>query len=389
MSVERPVITYLGSTRYSIKISWTSCKSNGEELSYIVQIEDRVYDWITKYWGLQTSTEIRNLSPEEIFSVRVGYVKKIEEEWDDEVVWSDVSILASKFDLPWSFYLFQDIERFSEENINNFIQERNWEIGVLNRQGETALMKAIRFKNDSALKLLISGGADINEQLWPTFRSPLMNACYYGNLEAAQILCTKGADWSLKDINGMEALHYAVEASQIDLVKYIIECGAYINSKDNSGWTPLMIGIIMGADYESLKFLIDNGAEIKTEDNWKRSCLRMSKIVDLDEDKRRLFEAKEDEKGLDESSAWNSNGEKSEEESDMDMLAEYTDTITWILQEGTKKEGEKELVKENAESEEPEKTQSISNKVTLPNHTETGTNQEINTDATTIENTPC
>ena len=63
--------------------------------------------------------------------------------------------------------------------------------------------------------------------------TPLIMACYKGYYEYVHILINLGADYSLVDKSGKNALFYAVESQNYRIVKYLILIGIDKNKKDN------------------------------------------------------------------------------------------------------------------------------------------------------------
>lgn len=55
----------------------------------------------------------------------------------------------------------------------------------------------------------------------------------------AGLLIDKGADVSAKDNSGMTPLHYTAEDGDIYVAELLVASGADVNTKDNDGKTPL------------------------------------------------------------------------------------------------------------------------------------------------------
>ena len=63
--------------------------------------------------------------------------------------------------------------------------------------------------------------------------TPLIMACYRGYYEYVQVLINLGADYSLVEKDGKNALFYAVESKNYRIIKYLILIGMDKNKKDN------------------------------------------------------------------------------------------------------------------------------------------------------------
>lgn len=108
-----------------------------------------------------------------------------------------------------------------------------------NKDHKTPLIQAIEQDNSVVVHLLINLGANVNNRLKFTQRTPLMIAIYRSRLEIASYLIDKGAHISAVDVNGLNILHFAVESNVLDNVIYVINLGIDVNSKDRHGWTVL------------------------------------------------------------------------------------------------------------------------------------------------------
>ncbi|MCC2647125.1 MAG: ankyrin repeat protein [Rickettsiaceae bacterium] len=92
-----------------------------------------------------------------------------------------------------------------------------------------AIIIAAISKNDfAAVKFFLDHGIGANHTLWETYDNILQQACIHGS---------------------------------IDIVKLLVERGAYINSfNPDNGATPLSEAVRGGDNYEVIKFLLENGA---------------------------------------------------------------------------------------------------------------------------------
>lgn len=107
----------------------------------------------------------------------------------------------------------------------------------------TPLIKASINGNSLAVQKLIDAGANINEP-----DSKGYNALFYaieqGQLEIVKILIGKGANLESKDLQGLTPLTFAVyytfpNPNSIDVIKLLIKSGANINAKNHEGDTVL------------------------------------------------------------------------------------------------------------------------------------------------------
>ncbi|XP_049645486.1 ankyrin repeat and SAM domain-containing protein 4B [Suncus etruscus] len=69
--------------------------------------------------------------------------------------------------------------------------------------------------------------------------TPTLLAAYHGNLEALEIICSRGGDPDRCDIWGNTPLHYAASNGQTHCVSFLVNFGANIFALDNDLQTPL------------------------------------------------------------------------------------------------------------------------------------------------------
>ena len=126
--------------------------------------------------------------------------------------------------------------------------------------GTTPLIHALTKEDGVLLKALLSRKADPN-YVSPQGVTALMAACEARNLEFVKVLLDAGADPNVKGYLGMTALFYAAKDNQTEIVKELIKHKANVNVvEEQYGSTPLIMAMSSG-EGESLKALIDAGAD--------------------------------------------------------------------------------------------------------------------------------
>lgn len=115
----------------------------------------------------------------------------------------------------------------------------------------------------------------------------LLKACKNNGTGEAEILCQKGANVNCKGVFESPLLN-AVRNGDAQTIKVLIDAGAKVNSRD-FGTTPLIEAILFGRQteingnvkksiikldfYEVLVTLLENGANLKLEDDDGKSAL--------------------------------------------------------------------------------------------------------------------
>jgi ankyrin repeat protein len=126
--------------------------------------------------------------------------------------------------------------------------------------GTTPLMRAARNGDYEAVKILLDAGAD------PTIKQPrgtnaLMMSCGVGRglgvfakdvgteadlRRAAELLINKGVDVNLANDDGLTGVHIAAQAGLDSVVRLLAEHGAKLDVKDKRGRTPVDMAMGVG-----------------------------------------------------------------------------------------------------------------------------------------------
>lgn len=149
-----------------------------------------------------------------------------------------------------------------------------------NAGGYNCLHYAIAKNNPNTtdvIKTLLEAKANINE-IDKKGRTPLIHAVKKNNLPATQTLLDQGADVSIQDLQGNDALRHAViSKTSVDIIRLLINKGANVNLPDSERITPLILAAKCD-NAEAAKLLIDRGADILAEDHDCQTALRYAAI---------------------------------------------------------------------------------------------------------------
>ena len=108
----------------------------------------------------------------------------------------------------------------------------------------TPLILACYKGNIDVAKFLIENSKTINES--SDMGTPLMACAVKGNIEISEFLLKNGANPNLTDPKGTTALIYAVQFENIDLVNLLLKYKANKNLKDNDGKTAFEFAVFSG-----------------------------------------------------------------------------------------------------------------------------------------------
>ena len=83
-----------------------------------------------------------------------------------------------------------------------------------------------------------------------------------GSLKVVKCLIENGANINIRDNNGQTPLYHAADEDKFEIVKYLIDFGAWIDLKNTvNNYTPLHAAVEEGHQ-NVVKFLIENGANV-------------------------------------------------------------------------------------------------------------------------------
>ncbi|XP_067028260.1 transient receptor potential cation channel subfamily A member 1-like [Acropora muricata] len=145
-------------------------------------------------------------------------------------------------------------------------------------EGSTLLHLAVDSGSLKTVQLCLDQGAIIRQPKEHDRSTAFHLACAVGALRIVQLFVTKDPTISritLIDAHGLTPLHLAAMNNHPDVVKYLLDQGASLDSPDNVRRTPLFLAAEMGGT-ESVKMLIDMGADVTVKDVDLRSCVRVA-----------------------------------------------------------------------------------------------------------------
>ena len=102
-----------------------------------------------------------------------------------------------------------------------------------------------------------------NESTQMDKANALVLAAERGNLEIVKFLIERGVKIESKDVDGATALYGAALNGRTSVVQYLVEKGADVNAADNEGYVPLAMAA-KNNHLDIVKYLIEKGASIDT-----------------------------------------------------------------------------------------------------------------------------
>jgi len=141
--------------------------------------------------------------------------------------------------------------------------------------GETPLLRAAFRGYPEAARLLLAHGADpnaVDEGGW----SPLLAAARDGNAEFVQLLIAHGAEVNAPNERGDTPLSAAVQTGSVDAVEALLAAGADQDSKEvKYGYAPLHVAALKGYG-DVAGCLLDHGARLGVRDDSGRTPVELA-----------------------------------------------------------------------------------------------------------------
>ena len=171
--------------------------------------------------------------------------------------------------------------------IANYLINRKANINALNKEQENILTisinngtsyfeKKVKKVKLEFISILIKNKININQQN-EDGKTPLMFAIEHGRDDIVKLLLNSGAYITIKDNNGMNAFltlgkYIKNTDSDIRIAKLLVEYKSDINAKDNNGKTTLMY-VASNGNFKLLKYLLSQHANIDMVDNQGNNIL--------------------------------------------------------------------------------------------------------------------
>ncbi|MEO9891798.1 ankyrin repeat domain-containing protein [Aurantibacter sp.] len=180
--------------------------------------------------------------------------------------------------------LLNSVPRNKFETIS-YIAEKTKNINHTNKKGQSALTLAVQNNSAEVVNFLISKGAKIdvldtsgNNLAFYLFDTRGIPKDFDAKVQALE---KAGFDFKDSQANKSTIWHLAVSKNNLDLLKKVSDFGADINAKDNQGNTPLHNAAMKTRNTKILKFLIANGADVKSTTEFGETALDLAKENEL------------------------------------------------------------------------------------------------------------
>ncbi|NWV35822.1 RN5A ribonuclease, partial [Grantiella picta] len=204
----------------------------------------------------------------------------------------------SKVESGWT--PLQTAVQTREEELVRLLLDRGACLHARKDNGGTAFTEAGIAGNVDILKLLLERGSDISEQDINGFTA-FMEAAWYGKEEALRFLYSRGAEVNLRRVTseekaklhkgGATALMDACREGHFSTVKILVqEMGADVNIRDNRDRNALIHALKKGSKKKSnksvvsiVRFLLEHGVDVKSKDECGKTALILAVEMEIPE----------------------------------------------------------------------------------------------------------
>ncbi|XP_075170245.1 ankyrin repeat and SAM domain-containing protein flippy [Haematobia irritans] len=258
------IVEIIKETVNTISLQW-SCVEDAQV--YRVEKHHKTKGWTKVDWTNRCFTTIENLEENFGYLLRVKALQLPPNATEYEILKISNEIVGCTLATePTTICLFRAIKKDQHFLVKRILRRRPTLIEHPGPNGYLPLANAIAFSEMCVVDVLLSAGANVNVGNPNIKRTPLHQAFYYGRMAVARMLLNKKADLEVKDMYGLTPCHLAIDANQGEILKFALEMGANVESKDACGWTLLMRAVVMDSDLAILKLMIQFGADMDRKD---------------------------------------------------------------------------------------------------------------------------
>ncbi|HXA51200.1 MAG TPA: ankyrin repeat domain-containing protein [Candidatus Acidoferrum sp.] len=143
--------------------------------------------------------------------------------------------------------------------------DSGWDVNTLGPDHQNALFSAVIFRDLESMRFLLQHGSKVTDQT-------LEFAALSENIEILRLI-VRAAQIKLTGERGQAILGQAARSRQTDLVQFLLDSGADVNSRGpGEGLTPLASAVNNGA-FENARLLLRKGANADARDHSGRTAL--------------------------------------------------------------------------------------------------------------------
>jgi len=156
---------------------------------------------------------------------------------------------------------------FDKYNLVNCLLKNGANVSAENEKGIPAIIYAAGFGNSEILELLIENGADVNatnyenQTVLQFMIASVFSSIHPNVTELVRKVINKGAYVNAVDSTGDTSLIWAARSGHLDIVKMLLEFEATIDATNYQGYTPLLWAA-ENKHLDSAQYLVEKGANV-------------------------------------------------------------------------------------------------------------------------------
>jgi len=156
---------------------------------------------------------------------------------------------------------------FDKYNLANCLLKNGANVSAENEKGIPAIIYAAGYGNSEILELLIENGADVNatnyenQTVLQFMIASVFSSIHPNVTELVRKVINKGAYVNAVDSTGDTSLIWAARSGHLDIVKMLLEFEATIDATNYQGYTPLLWAA-ENKHLDSAQYLVEKGANV-------------------------------------------------------------------------------------------------------------------------------
>ncbi|MBP5403978.1 MAG: ankyrin repeat domain-containing protein [Elusimicrobiaceae bacterium] len=271
---------YACATANLIKVKWLVAKgADLHKTSHLIR-PDRFTNWesdctpqeITNSLTIAEIVRINNsrISSKEALlfdAVKFGFTEEVGNIIEQGI---NVNILNSNGETP----LIVAVKN-GKDTILDILLSAKANVSIKDKDGFSALLYAASAGNPQSVESLLQAGANPNDTL-PNNQTALMLAARSGNSETVHLLIEAGADVMKCADNGYSVSLYAVIGGSITALQELLKHGV-AKMETPQGTTALMLAV-REENLNMVKFLLEMNADVNARDNNGQTALKIANV---------------------------------------------------------------------------------------------------------------
>lgn len=165
---------------------------------------------------------------------------------------------------------FADLVRATQfgryEECRQYLEANLFDVNQRDSENVTLLHWAAINNQPNIVDYFLSKGADVNAIAGDLRSTPLQWATRQGHLAMVVQLLKRGADYSILDAEGYNALHLAAQFGHTAVVAYLVAKDMDVDLPDSNGMTALMWSAYRVSKVDPTRLLLTLGSSIKMAD---------------------------------------------------------------------------------------------------------------------------